>query len=341
MFVVLEVVRDNFPKLLKRPLTRILILTIVVVAYGTIGFHLIENYNWTISLYWTFVTIGTVGYGDYTPKTPLGMYFTITLIVFGIGTFAVAIESIVEFITKKQQFKLMGLVNVKRSKHIVICGWTESTIECIKEIGMSSELFVLDEDENVRKNALKTGVNFVHGDPTRISDLKKVNVTGAKAVIVGMESDSRTIHCILGIRKLNPQVKIIAEAQRYENIEQIKLAGANQVISPFVISGRLMCKSIDYGYEAMFVQDVLAEQKERELREIQIDSNNLLIGKSLMESEIHRRTGVVVVGLGKEGKLIIDPPLETVIEERDIILGIGKPEEFQKIERYEFDNEKS
>ena len=341
MIVVLEVVRDNFPKLLKRPLTRILILTFVVVAYGTIGFHFIENYDWTISLYWTFVTIGTVGYGDYTPKTPLGMYFTITLIIFGIGTFAVAIESIVEFMTKKQQFKFMGLVNVKRSKHIVVCGWTESSIECIKEIGMSSELFVLDEDETVRKSALKSGVNFVHGDPTRISDLKKVNVTGAKAVIVGMESDSHTIHCILGIRKLNPRVKIIAEAQRYENIEQIKLAGANQVISPFVISGRLMCKSIDYGYEDMFVQDVLAEQKERELREIQIDSKNLLVGKSLKESEIHRKTGVVVVGLGKEGKLIIDPPMETIIEEGDIILGIGKPKEFQKIEGYEFNNEKS
>lgn len=341
MFVVLEVVRDNFPKLIKRPLTRILILTFVVVAYGTIGFHFIENYDWTISLYWTFVTIGTVGYGDYTPKTPLGMYFTITLIIFGIGTFAVAIESIVEFITKKQHFKLMGLVNVKRSKHIVVCGWTESTIECIKEIGDSSELFVLDENETVRKNALKTGVNFVHGDPTRISDLKKTNVAGAKAVIVGMESDSQTIHCILGIKKLNPNVKIIAEAQRYENIEQIRLAGASQVISPFVISGRLMCKSIDSGYEATFVQDVIAEQKETELREIPIDSNNLLVGKSLLESKIHRKTGVVVVGLGKKGKLIIDPPMNTVINEGDTILGIGKSEDFQKIESYELDNEKS
>ncbi|UTB33927.1 MAG: NAD-binding protein [Methanobacterium sp. ERen5] len=341
MFVVLEVVRENFPKLLKRPLTRILFLTFVVVVYGTVGFHLIENYDWTISLYWTFVTIGTVGYGDYTPKTPLGIYFTITLIVFGIGTFAVAIESIVEFITKKQQFKLMGLVNVKRSKHVVVCGWTESTIECIKEMGKSNELFVLDEDEKVRKSALKTGVNFIHGDPTRISDLRKVNVAGAKAVIVGMESDSKTIHCILGIRKFNPNVKIIAEAQRYENIEQIKFAGANQVISPFVISGRLMCKSIETGYEAMFVQDVLAEQKERELREVQIGSNNLLVGKSLKKSEIHRKTGVVVVGLGKEGNLIMDPPMETIIEEGDTILGIGKPSEFQKIEAYELDKEKS
>ena len=122
----------------------------------------------------------------------------------------------------------------------MICGWTESTAECIKEIKKGSEVFVLDEDEAVRKRALKNGVNFVHGDPTRIRDLEKANVRGAKAVIVDMESDSHTIHCILGIRKLDQDVRVIAEAQRYENIDQIKLAGATQVISPFVISGRLM-----------------------------------------------------------------------------------------------------
>ncbi len=49
-------------------------------------------------------------------------------------------------------------------KHVVICGWTESTVECIKEIGNDSEIFVLDEDQGVRKNALKNGVNYVHGD---------------------------------------------------------------------------------------------------------------------------------------------------------------------------------
>lgn len=330
--ILLEVMKEHFPKLLKQPLTRILIIVVAVIAYGTIGFHFIESQTWTVSLYWTFVTIGTVGYGDYSPKTPLGMYFTITLIVMGIGTFAVAIESIVEVITSKQQMKIMGLINVKRSKHVVICGWTESTVECIKEFGKNSEVFVLDEDEAIRKKALKTGVNFIHGDPTRVKDLNKANVKGAKAVIVDMESDSHTIHCILGIRKIDKNVRIVAEAQRYENIDQIKLAGASQVISPFVISGRLMYKSIEGGYETMFVQDVLAEHKERELREVKICPKSYFAGKTVRDADLHHKTGIVLVGIGKQGRLTIDPPREMVIEEGDIILGIGKPEEFDKME---------
>ncbi len=332
MFVLLRVLRKSIPLVAKQRLTWILILVLCIIAYGTLGFHFIEGQPWTVSFYWTFVTIGTVGYGDYSPKTTLGMFFTISLIILGIGTFALAIESLVNLIFKRQQMKFMGLINVERSKHVVICGWTESTVECIKEIGKESEVFVLDEDEEVRKNALKNGANFVHGDPTRIKDLEKANVKGAQAVIVDMDSDSKTIHCILSVRKLDQDVRVVAEAQRYENIEQIKLAGANQVISPFVISGRLMYKSIDDGYEAMFVQDVLAEHTSREMREVKISSESQFNGLSLLEADIHERTGVVVVGVGRDGDLVIDPPRNYTLETGDVVLGIGKVEEFEKLE---------
>ncbi|MCZ3365822.1 MULTISPECIES: potassium channel family protein [Methanobacterium] len=331
MVVIIEILRKHLPNLIKLRMTRILIWIFIVIAYGVIGFHLIENQTWTVSLYWTFVTIGTVGYGDYSPKTPLGMYFAISLIVLGIGSFAIAVGEILEFLFERQQMKLMGLIKVKKSQHVVICGWTESTAECIKEIGKDNAVFVVDENEEVKKKALKNGASFVHGDPTRVKDLEKANVVGAKAIIVDMESDSQTIHCILSIRKLDQDVRIIAEVQRYENIEQIQLAGANQVISPFVISGRLMQKSIDDGYEAMFVQEVLAEHKNREMKEVEVAEKSYFNGKTVREADIHEKTGVVLVGVGKKGDLTIDPPRDYVIHAGDVILGIGKPEEFEKL----------
>jgi len=333
MVVVLQIIKKSFPKVLKLPITKILTLVLAVIAYGTIGFHFIEGQSWTVSLYWTFVTIGTVGYGDYSPETALGMYFTITLIILGIGTFALAVESLLEFLVKRQQLRLMGLVNVERSNHVVICGWTESTMECIKDIGKDFEVFVIDENEEVKKKAIKNKVNFVHGDPTRMKDLEKANVKGAKSIIVDMGSDSKSIHTILGIRKLDKDVRIIAEVERYENIEQIKLAGADQVISPFVISGRLMYKSIQDGYEAMFVQEVLAEHSNREIKEVEVRQGCSLIGQTILQADIHEKTGVVVLGVGEAGELIIDPPRDFVIKEGNIILGVGKPEEFGKLEK--------
>jgi voltage-gated potassium channel len=147
-----------------------------------------------------------------------------------------------------------------------------------------------------------------------------------------MGSDSKSIHCILSIRKIDQDVRVIAEAERYENIEQLELAGATQVISPFVISGRLMYKSIDDGYEAMFVQEVLAEHKSREMKEVMVTENSYFVGKTVVEADIHERTGVILVGVGDSGNLTIDPSREYVIKPGDVILGIGKPEEFEKLE---------
>ena len=332
MNVIFRVLRKSLPLIVKERMTRVFIWILGVIAYATIGFHFIEGQPWTVSLYWTFVTIGTVGYGDYSPKTTLGMFFTISVIVLGIGSFAIAIEAIVDFLLTRQQMRLMGLINVEKSRHVVICGWTESTMECIKEIGKNNEIFVIDEDETVRQKALKNKVNFVHGDPTRIRDLEKANVKGAKAIIVDMESDSETIHSILSIRKIDQSVRIIAEAQRYENIDQIKLAGATQVISPFVISGRLMEKSIDDGYEAMFVQEVLAEHESREMKEVLVTEDSYFANKTILKADIHEKTGVILVGVGDSGDLAIDPSRDYIIKPGNVLLGIGKPEEFDKLE---------
>ena len=92
-----------------------------------------------------------------------------------------------------------------------------------------------------------------------------------------------------------------------------------------------MYKSIDDGYEAMFVQDVLAEHREREMREVKINPESQFVGKTILEADIHEKTGVVVVGIGKKGDLTIDPPREFIIEANDIILGIGKKEELDKL----------
>lgn len=332
MYAIFRVLRKSLPLILRERMTRVLIWILTVITYATIGFHFIEGQPWTVSLYWTFVTIGTVGYGDYSPKSTLGMFFTISVIVLGIGSFAIAIEAIVDFLLQRQQMRIMGLIDVEKSRHVVICGWTESTMECIKEIGKDHEIFIIDEDENVRQKALKNKVNFVQGDPTRIKDLEKANVKGAKAIIVDMNSDSETIHCILSIRKIDQTVRIIAEAQRYENIDQIKLAGATQVISPFVISGRLMEKSIDDGYEAMFVQEVLAEHESREIKEVIVTEDSYFVGKTIKEADIHERTGVILVGIGESGNLVIDPSRDYIIQPGNILLGIGKIEEFDRLE---------
>ena len=60
-------------------------LAIVILGTGTVFYHIVEKFRWLDSLYFSTVTLATVGYGDYTPHTDLGKLFTVFYILIGIG----------------------------------------------------------------------------------------------------------------------------------------------------------------------------------------------------------------------------------------------------------------
>lgn len=69
---------------------------LVLIAIGTVFYHYVEHLNWLDSLYFTVVTLATVGYGDITPKTDAGKVFTIFYIIIGISIFVALARVIVE-----------------------------------------------------------------------------------------------------------------------------------------------------------------------------------------------------------------------------------------------------
>ncbi|MFN0049431.1 MAG: potassium channel family protein, partial [Cytophagales bacterium] len=63
----------------------LLFTTIVILGIGTVFYHFAENWSWIDALYFCVVTLTTIGYGDFSPRTELGKIFTIGYILLGIG----------------------------------------------------------------------------------------------------------------------------------------------------------------------------------------------------------------------------------------------------------------
>jgi voltage-gated potassium channel len=61
------------------------LVTTSVLTAGTIFYHLVEGWRWLDSLYFCVITLATIGFGDFTPKTDLGKIFTIVYVFIGIG----------------------------------------------------------------------------------------------------------------------------------------------------------------------------------------------------------------------------------------------------------------
>ena len=72
----------------------LLLTSIVILAIGTVSYHLIEGWSWIDSLYFSVITLTTIGYGDFSPQTELGKLFTMFYILLGLGMILSFIQTV-------------------------------------------------------------------------------------------------------------------------------------------------------------------------------------------------------------------------------------------------------
>lgn len=93
-------------KILKIRITAAVSAILTWVAIGTISFHFLEDWTWIQALYYSVVTLSTVGYGDLVPTTDLSRLIAVIYIIFGVGIMLTALGSIGHAFIKKRENKL-------------------------------------------------------------------------------------------------------------------------------------------------------------------------------------------------------------------------------------------
>ncbi|MEA1999025.1 MAG: potassium channel family protein [Euryarchaeota archaeon] len=92
----------------------LLSLAITVVILGTVVFHLLEKWSWIDSLYFTVITLATVGYGDLTPTTPLGKIVAVIFVISGVGIFLAFLNKLMERRVERREKRLETIRSKKK-----------------------------------------------------------------------------------------------------------------------------------------------------------------------------------------------------------------------------------
>ncbi len=94
----------------ERDLRRILFFLLIILASGTIFYHIAEKWNILDSLYFSVMTLSTVGSGTIEPSTAAGKIFTMIYILIGIGTMLSFINRVASHAQRESAVKtLIGL----------------------------------------------------------------------------------------------------------------------------------------------------------------------------------------------------------------------------------------
>jgi voltage-gated potassium channel len=128
--------------------------------------------------------------------------------------------------------------------HVLVLGYGELTEPLLNELDASDTDFVVVAPRTERLDALRErDYLVVAGDPSDEETLARTRLADARAVVVATNNDAEDALSVLTARQLHPEIRIVAAATDDENVEKLRRAGADSVISPAAIGSHLLAQS--------------------------------------------------------------------------------------------------
>ena len=224
-----------------------------VILYGTVGSYGLRDEfggidTWSDAFYYVIVTIATVGYGDITPTTTVAKWFSLSIILFGTGAFTVAVGALIGPAIESRMAAAFGNMTASEltllEDHVVVLGYGDVTESLLEELDAETELVVVTPDQETASALNTEGVNVLTDDPTDESVLRDARTDAARGVVVGSNDDARDVLAVLATRNVDPDVRVVAAANEERNVEKLESVGADDVINPLEIGGRLLGRSV-------------------------------------------------------------------------------------------------
>lgn len=189
------------------------------------------------SVYWSVVTIFTVGYGDMVPVTTEGRTVAMAIIVAGIAVISFATSIVVSAFTEKldeiKEDKLIENVS-KMDNFYLICGYSplsEQVVWQFKKKG--ARTLILEADHEKALQAQKEGFTALALNPASLHSYQQLQIDWDQQILATIllhDSDVLNVYTALTIRELNAKVKLLSILHQQENRRKLSLAGINEIV---------------------------------------------------------------------------------------------------------------
>ena len=221
-----------------------LVALVALFVYGILGSMFIMHLDIINSLYFTVITVATVGYGDILPVTPVQKLFTVTLVLGGVGLVAYAFTLAITVVSMVVEEVTSGSMQRRRiaaaKNHFILCGYGRVGSAVFKQLQRrNQEAIIIEKDRNIIEKELweEPEVLAIPGDATDEEILKSAGIKRARGIIIATGEDVDNLFITLTARELHPEIWIVARASKSENIKRLYRSGADKVISPETSGG--------------------------------------------------------------------------------------------------------
>jgi voltage-gated potassium channel len=294
--------------------------------------------SWHAALYRTIVTASLTGL-DTTPHGIGAEALTIAVVLSGVAIFGYFAAQLFDAVAHSvfggawKDKKRRKMIDRLRD-HIIVCGYGRVGRRAGEELRAAGVPYVvLDFSQEALGRARELDDLYIDGSGSEDDDLDKAGIDRARGIIVASDDDGDNLYITLSAKSRRPDMTVIARASSEEAERKLKLAGADRVVTPYTTAGRVMAQLMVKPQVASFLS-AMSSSEGPSFEEIEVTSTCGAAGQTIGELDISQRTGANIVAVRRHGGgLEMRPTKDTVLEESDVIVGVGSPDEIRELER--------
>lgn len=216
---------------------------VMLLMYATFGaYYLGADFKPQITdlvtaLYYSMVTMSTVGYGDITPQTSETKLFTVSVIVLGVAVFATSLTAVIAPMVSNSLKRIVTRkgTRMKRENHFVVIGAGSLAANSASELARRGHPVT----RVLREAPSASDADIVVGDPSSVDVLREAGADRAQAVLAMLADDSENAFVILAVKELEGNARTVAAVNDARHLRRVQLAQPDVVIAPQVLGGEL------------------------------------------------------------------------------------------------------
>ena len=311
-----------------------------VLLTGAIGLRVTTDLSWYDALFYTVITLTTVGYEAPPDLTPEAKLFLIVFVVSGFGIAGIALTQLAQHFFVERISEALAMRRDRRMHdahdHWIICGLGKVGSQVAEQMLYKHIDFIaIDSDEKKVSEAKDKGCIAIVGDATQEYTLSEAGIDRAKGMVVALSSDAQSVYAVLTARALNKKLRIVARANERQGISLLYRAGADKVINPARTGAIAMYRAATSPAVADFLELIeLSKDLDLGFDSLKLADDSPLVGLTLAESPLRREYNLMVIAVRRpSGTVEYNPSGDFRLEPGDEIIVLGPPKNIDALRK--------